>query len=123
MPRNTTQKSAITTAIDESGRPLTAQEILESAQKVVPTLGIATVYRQLKRLVEHEEIQPVELPGEPARYESAHHDHHHHFHCQRCGRVFDVPGCHAHIDSGVPAGFVVERHEVVLYGSCAECAN
>lgn len=122
MPRKTAQKSAIAATIVDSERPLTAKEILGAAQSEVPTLGIATVYRQLKRLIDDEEIVAVDLPGEPTRYESAHHDHHHHFHCGACGRVFDVPGCHAHIDASVPEGFRVQRHEVVLYGECADCA-
>lgn len=123
MPRKTAQKSAITVAINRARRPLTAQEILDAAQRDVPTLGIATVYRQIKRLLDDEELVAVELPGQPARYESAHHGHHHHFHCEQCGKVFDVPGCHAHVESGTPEGFVVTGHSVVLYGACASCAD
>ncbi len=122
MPqRHTAQKLAISQAITGSKRPLTAHEVLEAARSDVPSLGIATVYRQLKRLVDEEAITSVELPGEPARYESSHHGHHHHFCCHTCGRVFDVDGCHAQIDTGVPPGFVVERHGVFLYGVCANC--
>jgi Fe2+ or Zn2+ uptake regulation protein len=36
--------------------------------------------------------------------------------------VFDVPGCGLRIDTGLPKGFSLTRHEVVLYGSCSECA-
>lgn len=123
MSRSTEQKRAVTDAITSSDRPLSANEILDAAQEVVPGLGIATVYRQVKRLVDNGKIVSVELPGEPARYECASHDHHHHFRCDTCERVFDVPGCHAHIDNDVPDGFVVDRHEVILYGTCADCAD
>lgn len=121
--RRTAQKAAIHGAVTQSPRPLTAHEVLEVAQRDVPSLGIATVYRQLKRLVGQQEVVAVELPGEPARYECASHDYHHHFQCEACGLVFDVPGCNAHIEHGVPDGFQVRRHEVVLYGACKDCAS
>ncbi len=123
MPRKTDQKAAVTHAIVSADRPLSAPEILDAAQDAVPGLGIATVYRQVKRLVESGEIISVELPGEPARYESADHDHHHHFRCDVCARVFDVHGCHAHVEHGVPEGFTVARHEVLLFGVCADCGT
>ena len=34
----------------------------------VPNLGIATVYRNIKTMVDQQELVPIELPGQPARY-------------------------------------------------------
>lgn len=123
MARKTEQKAAIRRAIEEAQRPLGAQEVLTAAQSFTPGLGIATVYRNLKTLVEEGWLAPVELPGEPCRYEIADLDHHHHFQCGYCGRVFDIPGCSKAIERSVPEGFAVERHEVLLYGRCADCAT
>ncbi len=124
MYRNTRQNEAIRKAIETSGRPLTPKEILELAREEIPGLGIATVYRALKRLVDEGQIAPVPLPGEPPRYESgavaAH--HHHHFHCDDCGRVFDVPGCPGNLSDLTPPGFRLNTHQLVLYGQCAACA-
>src|SRR5688572_19131816 len=78
MDRNTTQRNAIRHALQETGRPLSPQEILETAQADVPGLGIATVYRTIKSLVAEGWLVPVELPGEPARYELSRIAHHHH---------------------------------------------
>ena len=50
MVRNTHQGNAIRQALKKAGRPLSAQEVLNLAQKKVPGLGIATVYRNLKSL-------------------------------------------------------------------------
>lgn len=98
--------------------------MLEAARESVPGLGQATVYRTIKALVDDGALHPVELPGEPARYEltvaAAH--HHHHFRCDRCQRVFDIEGCPKGIEQIAPAGFRVRDHEVILYGVCAECA-
>ena len=52
MERNTRQRSAIRDAIAQAQRPLLPQEVLEAARTEVPGLGIATVYRNLKALVE-----------------------------------------------------------------------
>lgn len=123
MERSTRQRDAIKSVIDLAKRPLTPQEILEGAQTEVAGLGMATVYRNLKSLVEAEQLVVVSLPGESARYESAGHKHHHHFHCTRCNKVFDVHQCPGNMLNMAPAGFEVERHELTLYGKCDACAQ
>ncbi|MCA9418695.1 MAG: transcriptional repressor, partial [Candidatus Omnitrophica bacterium] len=47
--------------------------------------------------------------------------HHHHFVCRVCGRVFDIEGCPGQIEAMTPKGFLVEDHEIFLYGRCEEC--
>lgn len=120
MERSTKQRTAIRQALQAADRPLLATEVLEVAQKAVPSLGIATVYRTLKALVEQESLQVVELPGENPRFEFAH-GHHHHFSCQACGRVYDIHACPGDFSKMVPPGFAVSNHEVTLYGRCADC--
>lgn len=123
MERNTRQKAAVRAALVVAGRPLTPLEILESAQGDAPGLGIATVYRVLKSMIAEGSATPVELPGAATRYEASHHRHHHHFHCRRCERVFEVDGCPGDLGRIAPPGFVLDGHEVVLYGRCASCAG
>ena len=122
MERNTRQRSAIREAIARAERPLLPQEVLEAAQHAVPGLGIATVYRNLKALVEEGELQSVNLPGENPRYELSGHSHHHHFQCTACQRVFDVHACPGDLNRLAPAGFTVDDHELTLYGRCLDCS-
>ena len=122
MERNTRQRSAIRDAIAEAHRPLLPQEVLAAAQSQVPGLGIATVYRNLKALVDEGELQAVTLPGENPRFELAGHGHHHHFQCRTCGRVFDVHACPGDLQRLAPAGFTVDGHDLTLYGRCRDCA-
>lgn len=122
MERDTVQRRTIRSVLDDAGRPLSPREVLKAGKDHVPSLGMATVYRTLNSLLEEGFVAAVELPGEPARYEVAGKPHHHHFHCRRCDQVFEVPGCPGNLRSVVPDGFHLESHEVVLYGSCAECA-
>lgn len=120
--RSTRQRTAIRTTVEQAGRPLLAPEILERAQAEVPGLSLATVYRNLKSLVEAGELQVVQLPGENPRYEM-HHGHHHHFLCRHCQRVFDIDACPGNLARLVPQGFSLEDHELTLYGRCPDCQN
>jgi Fur family ferric uptake transcriptional regulator len=120
MQRTTKQRSAIRKATEESGRPLLPQEILALAQKTVPQLNLATVYRNLNVMVEEGEVTPVHLPEQPTRFEKSG-QHHHHFLCRKCERVFDIHQCSEDISRLVPTGFEVDDHNVILYGSCPSC--
>ena len=125
MERSTRQRTAIRTVIDVAARPLTPQEIHAAVRESVPEIGIATIYRNLKLLLDEAIIEVVNLPGENPRYEMSHmaDHHHHHFHCMRCDRVFDVEGCPGAMENLAPKGFAIERHELTLYGACADCAK
>jgi len=122
MVRSTRQKTAIRSVLEAARRPLSPQEILEQARDRVPELGIATVYRNLKALLASDEIRAVPLPGDNPRYElaSVASVHHHHFQCTACGRVFDLHACRLDLGTMIPSGFSLERHEITLYGRCAD---
>jgi Fur family transcriptional regulator, ferric uptake regulator len=126
MKRQTNQRRAILRALEEAPGPLTPQEILEEAGKLQPSLGLATVYRNLGSMVDHGEVAVVHLPNESARYESAGRGHHHHFRCESCEGVFELAArCPVEVLEGVtlPGGFVVSRHDLTLYGLCPSCTQ
>ena len=93
MIRNTHQGNAIRQTLKKAGRPLSAQEVLNLAQKKVPGLGIATVYRNLKSLQKDGSVVAVELPGQPPRWELAPEKHHHHFLCNTCDKLYEINAC------------------------------
>lgn len=119
--RNTRQRTAIRDAIAKAGAPVSPREILDLAGEDAEGLGLATVYRTLKLLVEAKEVQPVDLPGQSTRYEIAGKAHHHHFHCNQCERVFELEGCCGHFEDLTPRGFELESHDVTLFGRCKDC--
>jgi len=121
MIRNTRQRAAIREAFESKGQPLSPEEVLIEAQRQVEGLGIATVYRNIRALIEEGWLVPVELPGQPARYELSGKGHHHHFHCHGCGQVFELPGCVDGFHRMAPRGFKVTGHDFLLYGFCAQC--
>lgn len=122
QPRNTRQRAAIREAISQSDGPLGPQELLRIARIDVPSISLATVYRNINALLEDGSIIKVELPGQPALYESAGLTHHHHFQCTSCGRTFDINGCPGNLATLLPEGFRLDAHDITLYGACAECA-
>ena len=120
--RNTSQRRALLKAFEKAARPLSPQQALELAAPHADGLGIATVYRNLKAMAAGGVLKAVSLPGEStARYELCGKAHHHHFHCRRCHHVYEVEGCPGNIEPLAPKGFLLEDHEVVLYGLCAAC--
>ncbi len=120
--RNTRQKDAIREVFARSERPLGPSEIAVLAQRSVPALGIATVYRALRELCDQGWIVPVSVAG-GTRYERADRGHHHHFHCQTCDRAFDIDGCVGDLGALAPKGFRVTGHELTLSGICDACAS
>ena len=123
--RDTPQQRAIREAVGSAGRPLSVQELYELALQDSPGLGLRTVYRVLRRLLDDGAVVPVSVPGQPDRYEPASvaAKHHHHFQCRRCDRVFDVDACPGGLSRMLPAGFWLAGHEISLWGHCADCAS
>jgi len=119
--RSTRQRTAIRETFERAGRPLSPQQVLEAARAEISGLGIATVYRNIKALLESGWLAAIELPGAGTVYERAGKIHHHHFHCDRCSRVFELSGCIPGINRLAGRRFSVTRHELVLYSVCAEC--
>ena len=70
MERATRQRNAIRSAVESADRPLSPAELYHAARTRLPRIGIATVYRAIRDLVEAGWLRPVEVPGEPARYET-----------------------------------------------------
>ena len=122
MRRRTRQRDAIRRALELADRPLGPGEVLEAARAETPGLGLATVYRNLRRLESEGAIVRVDVVGEGSRFELAGKAHHAHYHCRACDRLFEMAGCPVSSPEGLlPPGFTVEGHEVVFHGRCAEC--
>ena len=121
--RETPQKQAVVSAFEAAHRPLTVPEVHAESVAHCPSLGVATVYRAVNRLVKNGWLKEVRLPDQPVRYERHELEHHHHFHCGRCERVLDIAAPCESISTHLPAGFEVERHELTFYGTCSDCTK
>lgn len=123
QPRKTKQREAIREAFLESDRPLSPDEVKELARLKVKNLNLATVYRNLKSLLEEKWLIPVEIPGTVTRYEVAGKERHYHFLCDRCKKLFDIQGYDSSFKPKLPRGFRAAGHQLIFYGTCAACAK
>ena len=121
--RNTSQRQAIRDVFLRDARPLRVEDVMERAREAVPSINLATVYRNVNRLLEAGTIRRVDFPPLGAHYELADKPHHHHFHCRACDALFELPGCVIDMRKIGLSGFEMEGHEVFLYGLCARCAD
>ncbi len=123
MKRNTTQRSAIEEVFKHDDRPLGIEEILKAGRRKVGSLNQATVYRNLKRLVQNGWLKKINTPELGVLYEIAGKEHHHHFQCRSCDRLYEISGCALNEQNLAPPGFVMEGHEVFIFGVCAACRS
>ena len=101
----------------------TADYVYELLKKELPSLSLATVYRNLNQLAENGMIRKIEgLDG------AIHFDHnlekHYHFICTKCNKVYDVPYDVApDLADKVSAqtGLIIENYDISFKGICPEC--
>jgi len=108
---------------------LSAQEIEDALRRSHEKRAVsrASIYRILDELERLRLVQRVEIGQAMIRYErvSEHAEHHHHLVCDECGVVmpFKDPALERAIETlsrRVPLR--VSEHEIVLHGSCRDCA-
>jgi Fur family ferric uptake transcriptional regulator len=120
--RQTRQLKSIESVLRHARRPLAIAEIHAAASGEFLGLGIATVYRTVRALIEAGKIVTVSYAGQPTRYEWAVATNHSHFICHECKRVFDIEAPErVPLPKKRPKGFRFVGDEVIYYGVCADC--
>src|SRR5919109_4001463 len=122
--RATRQLEAVFQALQGDHTHPFADEIYRRVRQKLPRISLATVYRNLQRLVADGKIRSVVLGERVARYDPETSDHDH-FICESCGRVIDL-FLGRHRQGALPpltrAGYVVTTHNFTVYGVCPMCA-
>ncbi len=113
--------------LKDSHLPLTSKDIYKMLPNPKPNL--ATVYRNLNRLVEKNLVRCVTL-GERARYyELIQPDSHkHRIICKTCGQIeaFEPVGCDLKSFEKLireKFNFKVEEHSLEFFGTCPRCQS
>ena len=124
MKRKTQQRDAMLKALDTASGPLTADELWQKAKGLEPKIGMATIYRNLKSLMQEEVVQEVHLPKQKTRFERKIAGHRHYFFCDNCKKVLYIQAsCPVAALDGVTlaSGFSIRRHSLTFYGLCSSC--
>lgn len=120
--RRTTQRQAILRIVKFSVDPMTADAVTKAVKSVSPGIGEATVYRNLRRLVERGEIYHVESSDGVRRF-IGHAYHTATFTCQRCGkeRTLKSQTLPDYFDRKMFGNQVVTVSQLIASGLCATC--
>lgn len=120
--RNTRQLQVVWQAVkDETSHP-TADQIFLKVRRQLPSVSLATVYRNLQKLVREGKLQVLTL-GRAQHFDPLVRSHQH-FICEKCDQVYDVLlySRERRLLSRLPdEGFTVTSHQLAFFGHCKQC--
>jgi Fur family transcriptional regulator, peroxide stress response regulator len=120
--RCTPQRYAVMAFLMDCNRHPTAAEIFEAVNRLDPRSSKATVYNNLRDLVQAGLVREVAVEGRAARFD-AKGTRHHHFICDRCGNVEDLDWYEVRKPASRSLGNRVLREcELIFRGLCTQCA-
>lgn len=121
----TQQREEITQVFLGSERHLSAEDLHQQVRKTHPEVGLSTVYRTLKLLVEAGLASRREFGDGITRYEPvAGGEHHDHLICVGCGTIIEFENQkieELQREVAEEKRFAVLRHKLELYGYCHKC--
>src|ERR1700740_3238029 len=119
----THQRQGVFEEMQNIPRDPSPEEVYERVQKRVPSISLATVYKNIHLFIQSGLFREVSLHHGSLRVEMNDRPHHHMV-CTRCKGIFDVD----EVQLGdlpaprrLPNGFVAERYSVDVLGFCAKC--
>jgi len=122
--RITTHRVGLLRLIAASEGHPTAAQLYERLKQQYPTVSLASIYKTLSLLKDHDEILEIDLHGE-SRYDGRLPYPHPHLICTRCQRIIDgdaLPASENIIQQIADLyGFKVSQQQQVFFGLCADC--
>src|SRR3954447_3315780 len=101
------------------------EAVYDLVKEHIPSISLATVYKNLKTFEEHGLIREVSPHHGSARFETNAVPHHH-LVCLRCKAIMDLPEADVgpvRLKKRAPGGFRIERYNVEIFGVCGKCAK
>lgn len=101
----------------------TAEEVYDHLKQKDVEIGVATVYRNLKTLVDNGYLKEINMEKQGVRYD-LYDNEHYHFVCDACGHIdnFFLETLHS-IDKAVEKEThgVVNSKDLLFHGTCEHC--
>lgn len=130
--RMTLPRKTIMELLSKTEDHLSAKEIYHEVNKVIPDIGMATVYRTLEMFNRMGLLNRFDSGDGQNRYELAwsFKGHHHHMICSNCGAIIEYNDFikeevefFDHIEQFLSEkhDFRIDRHEVYFFGKCSSC--
>jgi Fur family ferric uptake transcriptional regulator len=122
--RMSAQRALIAEVVAALPGAFTAEDLHRAVAVRRPGIGLATVYRAIAAMQAAGSLQHVGArEGSALLVLCDRDDHHHHLVCTSCASVVgvDCPLDTTALKAASKAGHLVTRHEITLYGLCAEC--
>jgi Fur family peroxide stress response transcriptional regulator len=101
------------------------EAVYEIVRKQIPSISLATVYKNIKTFVDSGLLREVSLHHGSARLETNLKPHHH-LVCVKCKAIHDLPDVDMEplrLKKRPPLGFKVHRYSVEVIGLCKDCAS
>lgn len=127
--RNTCPRRLIAERLVElakQGDDFTTDDLWQELRVLEPTIGRATVFRSIEKLVDKRLLNRIEFADGSHHYRVCGDSHHHHLTCTQCHRIVEVDLClpeeqlHA---IGDQTNFEIEGHALSLFGRCSSCRS
>jgi len=119
--RQTIQKTKILEYLCSVTSHPNAETIYNHVKKVIPSITLATVYRNLNLLAKNKKILKLEINNE-FRFDGDL-SHHQHCICKKCGRISD--GFNKKINEyalkNLNNNFKIDQVQIYYYGTCKNC--
>ncbi len=124
MERRSKQKEEIKRILQQKNFHPTIEELYEIVKQRIPGVGIATVYRNIEKMLLKQEIIKLDIPGQASRIDG-NTEKHYHFRCTSCGHIEDVwleLPIEKHIRSIEKSQKAeVHDHTIEFSGYCSKC--
>jgi len=122
----TNQREKILETLYYSQEHLTPESLHQLIKEKYPELnaGIATIYRTLSMLEDHNIVSSLSFGAQGKKYELGAKDHHDHMICTQCGEITEF------VDDVIEEqqhkiadklGFKMQDHSMQIYGICKNC--
>ena len=119
----TRQRAAVFDYLSRVDHHPSAEEVYLAVKRKLPRISLATVYKNLEKLVECGAASKLTYGDASARYDIRT-DHHHHTRCLVCGKIQDfesAAGSRLLKQLSPDNGFEVEDYRLELLGRCPDC--
>lgn len=124
--RQTRQRVAVASILEDLDDFRSAQEIHESLRATGESVGLTTVYRALQALTDDGLVDVIVRSDGEAVYRRCSTHHHHHLVCRSCRTAIEVdaPSVEAWASRiAQDNGFTDVSHTVEVFGLCPRCSS